>query len=222
MCALSGMSLDCSWNFYQGPWLQLPVELLDTLLTVNLNPVGTDTRPTFPLFYGLSLKKPRDRIALGFGDFTPPESPHTAYSPPLPPLPLSKPGQPTPPQIDPGVFHSLRNIRCLIDEASELSVRASSGLSSAELGSLRSNSGLNASTWATANSLGINPLGGMNGSGRNVAMSAMRIHRLRALAVQKLAQAYKIDEIASSVMVMQGGSVFDDIAERVLRIGKPV
>ena len=51
-------------------------------------------------------------------------------------------------------------------------------------------------------------------------MSAMRIHRLRALAVQKLAAAYKADEIASSVMVMQGGSVFDDIAERVLRHGR--
>ena len=190
---------------------------------MNLNPVGPDTRQTSPLFYGLSLKKPRDRIALGFGDFTPSGSPHTTYSPPLlpaPSLPLSKPGQPTPPQIDPGVFNSLRNIRCLIDEASELSVRASSGLSSAELGSLRSNSGINANTWATANSLGINPLGSTNGSGRHVAMSAMRIQRLRALAVQKLAQAYKIDEIASSVMVMQGGSVFDDIAERVLRVGK--
>jgi hypothetical protein len=45
----------------------------------------------------------------------------------------------------------------------------------------------------------------------------MRVHRLRALAVQKLAAAYKADEIASSVMVMQGGSVFDDIAERVLK-----
>lgn len=50
-------------------------------------------------------------------------------------------------------------------------------------------------------------------------MSAMRIHRLRALAVQKLAAAYKTDEIASSVMVMQGGSVFDEIAERVLKNG---
>ena len=39
----------------------------------------------------------------------------------------------------------------------------------------------------------------------------------RALAVQKLAAAYKADEIASSVMVMQGGGVFDDVAERVLR-----
>lgn len=51
-------------------------------------------------------------------------------------------------------------------------------------------------------------------------MSATRIHRLRSLAVQKLAAAYKLDEIASSVMVMQGGSVFDDIAERVLKNGR--
>ena len=51
-------------------------------------------------------------------------------------------------------------------------------------------------------------------------MSAMRVHRLRALAVQKLAAAYKADEIASSVMVMQGGSVFDDLAEKVLKVGE--
>ena len=53
-------------------------------------------------------------------------------------------------------------------------------------------------------------------------MSAMRIHRLRALAVQKIAQAYRVDEIASSVMVMQGGSVFDDVAERVLKHGEQI
>lgn len=95
-------------------------------------------------------------------------------------------------------------------------MRASSGLSAAALGSLRT--GANNSPWATAHSLGINPLGD-SGGGRNVAMSAMRVHKLRALAVQKLAAAYRTDEIASSVMVMQGGSVFDDIAERVLRVG---
>lgn len=129
------------------------------------------------------------------------------------------PGKATPPPIDPGVFRSVRGIRRLIDEAAELSVRASSGLSAAELGSMRSNSGLNGSPWAAAQSLGLNPLGN-NSGGRNVAMSAMRIHRLRALAVQKLAQAYKADEVASSVMVMQGGSVFDDVAERVLKVGQ--
>jgi hypothetical protein len=56
--------------------------------------------------------------------------------------------------------------------------------------------------------------------GRNVTMSPMRVHRLRALAVQKLAQAYRADEIASSVMVMQGGSVFDNVAEKVLKVGE--
>jgi hypothetical protein len=99
-------------------------------------------------------------------------------------------------------------------------VRAASGMSAAALGSVRSgaNPNFHSSPWALAQSLGMNPLGD-TGGGRNIAMSAMRIHRLRALAVQKLAAAYRADEIASSVMVMQGGSVFEDIAERVLKVG---
>lgn len=72
--------------------------------------------------------------------------------------------------------------------------------------------------WGSPHALGMNGLGD-GSNGRNVPMSATRIHRLRSLAVQKLAAAYKMDEIASSVMVMQGGSVFDDIAERVLKVG---
>lgn len=165
--------------------------------------------------------KSRDRGYLSLGDYSPPNSPHTTFSsfssPPT--FPMPKPGKATPPPIDPGVFRSVTTIRRLIDEAAELSVRASSGLSAVALGSMRGGSaGINNNTpWATANSLGLNPLG--DGGGRNVAMSAMRVHRLRALAVQKLAQAYKTDEIASSVMVMQGGSVFDDVAERVLKYG---
>ena len=92
-------------------------------------------------------------------------------------------------------------------------------MSAAALGSIRGGSpNAHSSPWALAQSLGMNPLGDPGG-GRNVAMSAMRIHRLRALAVQKLAAAYRADEIASSVMVMQGGSVFEDIAERVLKVG---
>lgn len=93
-------------------------------------------------------------------------------------------------------------------------------MSAAALGSIRGGGGANlhSSPWALAQSLGMNPLGD-SGGGRNVAMSAMRIHRLRALAVQKLAAAYRADEIASSVMVMQGGSIFEDIAERVLKVG---
>ncbi|PSR71103.1 hypothetical protein PHLCEN_2v13072 [Hermanssonia centrifuga] len=211
-----------------GPWLQLPVELLESLLVINLDPAtlsATDTRPP-PLLHshshssGANGTVQRARGFASLADHSPPDSPHSSFAnlPPPPPLPAPKPGKATPPPIDPGVFRSVTQIRRLIDEASELSVRASSGLSAAALGSMRGGSGFNQSPWSLAHSLG---LGGMgeNGNGRNVAMSAMRVHRLRALAVQKLAAAYKADEIASSVMVMQGGSVFDDIAERVLKVG---
>jgi hypothetical protein len=54
---------------------------------------------------------------------------------------------------------------------------------------------------------------------RTPQMSAVRAHRLRVLAVQKLSAAYKADEIATSVIVMQGASALDDIAGRVLRTG---
>ncbi|GLB43647.1 hypothetical protein LshimejAT787_1401590 [Lyophyllum shimeji] len=217
------------WRYissYHGPWLQLPIELLESLLVLNSDP-ATLSAPEARLpplvastsTLSLSASKQRDRGYHSLGDFSPPDSPGGTFSslPPQPPFPMPKPGKATPPPIDPGVFRSVTSIRRLIDEAAELSVRAASGVSSSEMGSMRNGSGLNNSPWAAAQSLGINPLGNNGGGGRNVAMSAMRIHRLRALAVQKLAQAYKADEIASSVMVMQGGSVFDDVAERVLR-----
>ncbi|KAF9820781.1 hypothetical protein IEO21_01224 [Rhodonia placenta] len=216
------------WRYissYHGPWLQLPLELLESLLVLNLDPAtlsasASDTRlPSLPP-PTISSQRHRDRGFAGLGDHSPPDSPHSTFAslPPPPPFPTPKPGKATPPPIDPGVFRSVTSIRRLIDEASELSVRASSGLSAAALGSMRgAGPGMNSSPWATAQSLGMNPLGEPVG-GRNVAMSAMRVHRLRALAVQKLAAAYRTDEIASSVMVMQGGSVFDDIAERVLKV----
>ncbi|KAH9830461.1 uncharacterized protein C8Q71DRAFT_716887 [Rhodofomes roseus] len=213
------------WRYissYHGPWLQLPLELLESLLVLNLDPAtlsaAENRLPPLPSpTFSIPNPRPRDRGFASLGDHSPPDSPQSTFAslPPPPPFPPPKPGKATPPPIDPGVFRSVTNIRRLIDEASELSVRASSGLSAAALGSLRGGAGN--SPWTSAHGLGINPLGD-SGGGRNVAMSAMRIHRLRALAVQKLAAAYRTDEIASSVMVMQGGSVFDDIAERVLRV----
>jgi hypothetical protein len=223
---------------YQGPWLQLPLELLESLLVLNLDPAtlsssetqlpalayssqasigGIQSRPT-------PRPRERDRILYSLKDNTPPESPGNTFST-LPTLyapisqsvafPLPAPGKATPPPIDPGVFRNVAAIRRLIDEASELSVRASSGLSAVALGSIRTPSN---NAWAATQGLGFDGSNNVGG-GRNVAMSAMRVHRLRALAVQKLAAAYKADEIASSVMVMQGGSVFDDIAEKVLKHG---
>jgi hypothetical protein len=126
--------------------------------------------------------------------------------------------KPIPPPIDPGVFRSVTSIRRLIEEASDLAVRAASGLSAPALGALRSPSGGN-NPWSTAQALGINKSGDHH-SGRGTSMSSTRTHRLRVLAVQKLAAAYKTDEIAASVMVMQGASALDDLAERVLKIGE--
>lgn len=185
---------------------------------------GPESRPLLPHATSpSSFTRARDRGFQSLSDYSPPDSPYGTFAmlPPPPPFPAPKAGKVTPPPIDPGVFRCVTSIRRLIDEAAELSVRASSGLSAAALGSMRNGNslGMNSSPWATAQSLGINPMGDNVGGGRNVAMSAMRVHRLRALAVQKLAQAYKADEIASSVMVMQGGSVFDDVAERVLKTG---
>ncbi|KAK7033187.1 CRAL-TRIO-N domain-containing protein [Favolaschia claudopus] len=231
------------WRYissYHGPWLQLPVELLESLLTLNLDPAtlaAPEPRPP-PLpaiSTGSSASTKRNGIhnhTPTFSDISPPDSPlgsslsasiTFSTSPSnMPPLfPVPEPGKPTPPPIDPGVFRNVTSIRRLIDEAAELSVRASSGLSAAELNMMRSASPSMNSPYSNYNSPwgGLFPgPGGGGAGGRNVAMSAMRIHRLRALAVQKLAAAYSADEIASSVMVMQGGSVFDDLAERVLKV----
>ncbi|KAG2099876.1 uncharacterized protein F5147DRAFT_640466 [Suillus discolor] len=227
------------WKYissYHGPWLQLPLELLESLLVLNLDPATLSSSETqLPaLTYSSQTSlgniqsrpaprpRDRDRILYSLKDNTPPESPgNTLTTLPTPYIPTSQsvafplppPGKATPPPIDPGVFRNVAAIRRLIDEASELSVRASSGLSAVASGSIRTP--LN-NPWAGAQGLGFDGSNNIGG-GRNVAMSAMRIHRLRALAVQKLAAAYKADEIASSVMVMQGGSVFDDIAEKVLK-----
>ncbi|TCD64395.1 hypothetical protein EIP91_004143 [Steccherinum ochraceum] len=215
------------WRYissYHGPWLQLPLELLESLLILNLDPAtlsATESRlPPLPspTLTGSQLT-PRNRGFASVSDHHSADSPHGTFAnlPTPPPLPAPKPGKATPPPIDPGVFRSVTHIRRLIDEASELSVRASSGLSAAALGSLRGGSGISRDPWSPQNILGTNGLN-EGGGGRNIPMSATRIHRLRSLAVQKLAAAYKADEIASSVMVMQGGSVFDDIADRVLKV----
>ncbi|KAJ7455383.1 hypothetical protein B0H11DRAFT_2067881 [Mycena galericulata] len=233
------------WRYissYHGPWLQLPLELLESLLTLNLDPATLaapeprSPRNTPTASTGSSAKRNGFHSHNhAFPDLSPPDSPRTpslssastsitfstSSSGNLPPFPVPEPGKPTPPPIDPGVFRNVTSIRRLIDEAAELSVRASSGLSAAELNMMRSSSSPSMnSAYSNYNSpwAGLIPGGGGGGGGRNVAMSAMRIHRLRALAVQKLAAAYTADEIASSVMVMQGGSVFDDLAERVLKV----
>ena len=64
-------------------------------------------------------------------------------------------GKPLPPPIDPGVMSSILQIRRLVDEATDLAVRASSGLSAVELGSVRNAASYIGTTWAAAQSLGL-------------------------------------------------------------------
>ncbi|CAG8748093.1 4649_t:CDS:2, partial [Racocetra fulgida] len=92
-----------------------------------------------------------------------------------------------PPPIDPIIFGNLISIRRLVDEAADLSVRAASGVSTTGGGPTRS------------------------------SMSHTRQHRMRELAVNKLALAYRIDEIATAVVTMQSASAIDEVASRVLK-----
>src|SRR5688572_14181067 len=115
----------------QGPWLQLPVELLDSLLTINLDPhalSNSETRfpPLPPASSSISIPRIRDKGFNSIASNSPPDSPRNMFTavPLPPPFPPPIPGQATPPPIDPGVFRSVRQIRKLIDEAAELSVRA--------------------------------------------------------------------------------------------------
>lgn len=105
----------------------------------------------------------------------------------------------------------LLKIRKLVDEATNLSVRATSGIASSAL----SNS-LNASNGLLGNggaALGM----GTGGGGTNAKLSRERKHRMREQATQKLAKAYYLDEIACSVATMQAASTLEDVAHLVLQ-----
>lgn len=122
-----------------------------------------------------------------------------------------------PPPIDPGVFRSVKEIRRLVDDATELALRAASGL--VDPGSPSPEQAY--SSYMRLNGFGGSSQNSVNGKlgGRKSTLSTIRANRMRALAVQKLAEAYRLDEIATCVLVMKGTSAFEDLAERVLRQG---
>jgi hypothetical protein len=117
---------------------------------------------------------------------------------------------PRPHPIDPAVFYDLVKIRRAVDEATNLAVRATSGLSAAAL-----NNSLN----ANSNNMlgGAAALGIGYGSGGGGKLSRERKHRMRELATSKLSQAYHLDEIAASVATMQSASTLEDVAHLVLQ-----
>ncbi|KAI5851973.1 hypothetical protein BZA05DRAFT_474101 [Tricharina praecox] len=104
---------------------------------------------------------------------------------------------PRPRPIDPAVFFDLVKIRRHVDEATTLAVRAASGVASSL--SPKDHHLL----------LGI-------GGAPAPRLSRERKYRMRELATQKLAKAYKLDEIAASVATMQSASSLEDVASLVL------
>ncbi|KAK5104037.1 hypothetical protein LTS08_001921 [Lithohypha guttulata] len=119
---------------------------------------------------------------------------------------------PRPQPIDPAVFFDLVKIRRLIDDATSLSVRAANGTTAASLtSSLNSSHGyLNG---ADAELLGI---GASRGGGGHAKLSRERKFRMREHATSKLSRAYRLDEIAASVAIMQAASALEEVAKHVL------
>ena len=127
-------------------------------------------------------------------------------------LAFSNYDSPRPRPIDPAVFFDLVKVRRLVEEATDLAVRAANGTTSSALSSsLSAGNGILGGGGAAALGLGI------GGSGPNAKLSRERKHRMREQATQKLSRAYQFDEIAASVATMQGASSLEEVAKLVLQ-----
>ncbi|KAF4976307.1 hypothetical protein FZEAL_7023, partial [Fusarium zealandicum] len=143
------------WRYissYHGPWLHMPIEILETVANINYN-------------------------------------------------------TPRPRPVDPAVLFDLLKIRRLVDEATNLAVRAASDIASPILTSVHG--GMPGSSPMTAL--------GMGGSGHGSKLSRERKFRMREQASQKLGRAYRLDEIACSVATMQGASPIEEVGGLVLQ-----
>ena len=128
-------------------------------------------------------------------------------------LAYSNYASPRPRPIDPAVFFDLVKVRRLVEDATDLAVRAANGTTSSSLSNaLNAGNGMLGGGSAAALGLGI---GG--GAGGNAKLSRERKHRMRELATQKLSHAYYLDEIAASVATMQSASALEEVAKLVLQ-----
>ncbi|KAK4158032.1 hypothetical protein C8A00DRAFT_39592 [Chaetomidium leptoderma] len=114
---------------------------------------------------------------------------------------------PRPRPIDPAVFFDLVKIRRLVDDATNLAVRAASGVASIGHGSLH---GASHHASSLGFGFGLRPP-------PQTKLSAERKHRMREQATQKLMDAYRLDEIACSVATMQSASSLEEVASLVLQ-----
>ncbi|KAG5919361.1 hypothetical protein E4U42_006540 [Claviceps africana] len=106
---------------------------------------------------------------------------------------------PRPRPLDPAVVFDVLKVRRNVDEATAFAVGAANDVASSTL--INVNGGLPQ----------LAPLG------HGAKLSKERKLRMRELACQKLARAYRLDEIASSVASMQGASALDNVAGLVLQ-----
>jgi hypothetical protein len=111
----------------QGPWLQLPIELLESLMVINTDPATLRQ----DRYWHLDHAADAAGLPLRLSQRASSDSTRVVLS--ASPAFTSAGDAPAPPPIDPGIFRSLVAIRRLVDDASELSVRAASGLSTAAL-----------------------------------------------------------------------------------------
>ena len=127
-------------------------------------------------------------------------------------LAYSNYASPHPHPIDPALFFDLVKVRRLVEDATDLAVRAANGTTSSTLSnSLNAGNGIYGGSGAAALGLGI------SGGGTNAKLSRERKHRMRELATQKLSRAYHLDEIAASVATMQSASSLEEVAKLVLQ-----
>ncbi len=113
--------------------------------------------------------------------------------------------------IDAAVFFDVVKIRRAVDDATDLAVRAASGLTSSALNnSAQAGNG-------TLGGAGAAALGIVFGGAGTAKLSKERKHRMRELATQKLSMAYHLDEVATSVATMQSTSSLDDVGQFVLQ-----
>jgi hypothetical protein len=115
---------------------------------------------------------------------------------------------PRPRPVDPAILADLNKIHKLVDEATNLAVRAASEMAAPTLTSLNGDS--------SSDYHPLNPLG-FGGPPHGAKLSRERKFRIREQACQKLARAYRLNEILCSVATMQGATALDHIGEMVLQ-----
>ncbi|KAL9601359.1 MAG: hypothetical protein Q9179_002902, partial [Wetmoreana sp. 5 TL-2023] len=127
-------------------------------------------------------------------------------------LAYSNYASPRPCPIDPAVFFDLVKVRRLVEEATDLAVRAANGTTSSSLrNSLQAGIGVYNGGGGGAAALGL----GFGGAS-HTKLSRERKNRMRDLATRKLSRAYHLDEIVASVATMQSASSLDEVAKLVL------